>query len=180
MVEIFIEIPQEHKSTLESLIGFPLLEPLNYKHILATLTERAKRDSVDFYKYLNKIYCAFPKISNCLGGESRDIINRVRKFSRADGQVQEKSKFKESSLYYLYQQGLSLLKNVRSSHSDYEKSIVVHATFIVALIGTSQLTIEDWVLESAKPVVDKNSKLYKYICESGLWNSSHVLYNSLQ
>lgn len=47
---------------------------------------------------------------------------------------------------------------------------------ICALIGTSQLSVDDWVSESVKETPDPNSKMCKYICKTGVWNKSHVLF----
>ena len=87
------------------------------------------------------------------------------------------SKFDGSSIYSLLLNAKAALENKRSNHDDYTNAIkLIHAPLIAALLGTSQLTVEDWVLQAIEEVPDKNSKLYKYICETGLWNKSHVLY----
>lgn len=52
----------------------------------------------------------------------------------------------------------------------------IHAPLIVALLGTSQLTIDDWIQQAVAEEPDKESKLYKYICKTGGWNKSHILY----
>jgi hypothetical protein len=173
MIEVFVEISDHQK--LERLLNFSITEELN----LGSIIEHLKKIDEEgcLYFYLHTLYAAFPSFSNALGGETRDIINRVRKFYRPNGKQQHVSKFHGSSLWYMYQHVLSLLKNVRKCHQDYEKSIIEHAKFIGALIGTSQLSIEDWVVESGKYEMDTNSKLYKYICLSGIFDECSLLYN---
>mmetsp|Transcript_27565 Transcript_27565/g.38881 ORF Transcript_27565/g.38881 Transcript_27565/m.38881 type:complete len:260 (-) Transcript_27565:3-782(-) len=178
MIEVFIEIPESKHQTLQNLIGYPINEPMNYNRVREDFLKRARENATSFYRYLNRIYEAFPSLSNCLGGESRDIINRVRKYYRPDVKTQKLSKFHGSSLYFMYQNGMSLLKNVRSCHADFEHAVEFHAAFITSLIGTSQLNVEDWVLESANFKINKNSKLYKYI-NSGMWNEQHLLYRCI-
>jgi hypothetical protein len=80
----------------------------------------------------------------------------------------------------MVQNGISILKNVRSTHSEFKDSLEVHVDLICALIGTSQLSIEDWIYESSSFVVDKKGKMYQYICESGVWNENHFLFKAFQ
>ena len=108
-----------------------------------------------------------------LGGESCDILNRTRKFYNKSS----RSKFHGSSLYSMYLNAKYALEYKRSNHDDYKESIQdIHASFIGSLICTSQITLDDWVNDSIQQPVNKNGKMYKYICCTGLWNESHVLY----
>ncbi len=87
------------------------------------------------------------------------------------------SKFDGSSIYSMVLNAKAALENKRSNHSDYAETIkLIHAPVIASLLGTSQLTVDDWVSQAVKETPDTNSKLYKYICKTGLWDKSHVLY----
>jgi len=184
MIEVFTIIPENRKEKLQELVEIPLTEPLNFKYIVAFLTEKAKKPT-QLYQYLYRLYNAFPSLVNPVGGESRDILNRNRKFSRgsrlgtffSSKSDNLESKFDGCSIYSLFQNGLAALENKRSSHPDFLESLKqIHAPFIGTLIGTSQLTIEDWVLQSVEEIPNPNSKLYQYLCMSGMWNKLHMLY----
>lgn len=187
MIEIFSIIPEHNKKALEALIelkinDFSLDEPEKiYPKVIQFLMSK---DPAELNRYLYRVYEGFPGLVNPLGGESRDILNRTRKFGRSNqsGSFYSKmsnldSKFDGSSIYSLLLNAKAALENKRSNHHDYEETIrLIHAPVIVSLLGTSQLTVNDWVSEAVREVPDKNSKLYKYICRTGAWNKSHVLY----
>jgi hypothetical protein len=187
MIEIFSIIPEANKPALEALLqlkikDFSLDNPQAiYPKVIAFLKSKSPEA---LHEYLYRVYEGFPALVNPLGGESRDILNRTRKFSRSNqgGSFYAKmsnldSKFDGSSIYSLFLNAKAALKNKRSNHPDYADSIrYIHAPVIASLLGTSQLTVEDWVFEAIAEVPNKDSKLYKYICETGLWNKSHVLY----
>ena len=182
MIEIFTIIPESAKSTLQKLLQMDIDKPVLIDNIVHQLEEKA-RQPAEFYRYLFQIYKHFNELVNPIGGESRDVLNRVRKFNRASrlgtfyhSDTYLNSKFDGSSLYSLYLNGCAALENKRSTHPDFYESIrQIHAPFIGALIGTSQLTIDDWVSQSVEELPDKNSKLYQYLCKSGLWNDSHLI-----
>lgn len=187
MIEVFSIIPEDHKEQLEKKLAlkikdFSLDNPAVIKpNVLKFLKSKTP---AELNEYLYQVYESFPSLLNPLGGESRDILNRTRKFGRSkqsgsfySSMSNLESKFDGSSIYSLWLNGKAALENIRSNHKDYEKAIEeIHAPLIASLLGTSQLSVEDWVLEAIKPVPDKNSKLYKYIYETGLWNKSQVLY----
>jgi hypothetical protein len=187
MIEIFSIIPAKNVLLLEDLLklnvsDFSLDKPeAIYPNVIQFLKSKSP---VELSRYLYRVYEGFPQIVNPLGGESRDILNRTRKFSRSNqaGSFYAKmsnldSKFDGSSIYSLWLNARAALENKRSNHKDYQKSIsLIHAPVIASLLGTSQLTIHDWVKAAVEEVPDKQSKMYKYICETGLWNKSHVLF----
>ena len=183
MVEVFTIIPEDLKSKLQNLIEIPLHEQLHLQTIIEFLEDKAKNPK-EFFQYLYRIYNHFPSLVEPVGGESRDILNRTRKFNRGGrlGNFYSQmsnlgSKFDGSSIYSLYQNGLAALENKRSTHPDFIEAIrEIHAPFIGTLIGTSQLTVEDWVLQAVEEIPDPNSRLYQYLCGSGMWNRSHVIY----
>jgi hypothetical protein len=185
MIEVFTEIPEEHRAQLQELIEIPLDRPCIREEVNEFLRHKA-REPADLYQYLAKLYWAFHQYTNPLGGESRDILNRTRKFKRGsttgsfyDAVSKLSSKFARNSLYSLYYNGQAALDHIRSNHPEFERSIYeIHAPFIGALLGTSQLDVEDWVLSCIEETPDPSSKLYHYIAESGFWDERHLLYRA--
>lgn len=183
MIEIFTLIPEAKKGNLQELLEIAIDEQVNLNTII-TLLEKKAKDPVGLYQYLYRIYDQFYELVNPVGGESRDILNRVRKFNRASrlGRFYTQtttldSKFNGSSIYSLYQNGCAALENKRSTHDDFLAALrEIHAPFIATLIGTSQLTVNDWVMQAAEEFPDPTSKLYQYLCKSGIWTESHVIY----
>lgn len=187
MIEVFSIIPEQNKSYLENLLqlniaDFSLDKPREiYPKVIDFLLTK---NPADLNRYLYRVFDGFPKVVNPLGGESRDILNRTRKFGRSNqtGSFYAKmsnldSKFDGSSIYSLFLNAKAALENKRSNHLDYKDTIkLIYAPVIVSLLGTSQLTVNDWVKQAVEEIPDINSKLYKYICETGVWNKSHVLY----
>lgn len=183
MIEIFTLIQEPQKEMLQHLLEMNLAEPVNLNAIITMLEKKAANPPA-LYRYLYRIYEHFNELVNPVGGESRDILNRVRKFNRSSrlGNFfselpHTSSKFDGSSIYSLYLNGCAALENKRSTHPDFLASLrEIHAPFIGTLIGTSQLTVEDWVLQAVEEVPDKGSKLYQYLCKSGIWNEAHLIY----
>lgn len=187
MIEIFSIIPDSNIERLENLLTLKISD-FSLEHAPEDIYPRIKRflkgkEPGELYKYLHQLYSHFPEIINPVGGESRDILNRNRKFSRAKtGSLYSNvshltSRFDGSSIYSMYLTAMSALREKRSNHPDFQQAIEdVHASFIAALIGTSQLTIEDWIYQAIEERPNPESKLYKYICGTGVWNKSHVLY----
>ena len=184
-IEVFTEIAQGKKERLQELIELPLTMKVNKEMIDQFLLEKAQNPA-QLYQYLAKLYWDFHYLVNPLGGESRDVLNRKRKFHR-DGSLGSfydnvsalSSKFAQNSLYSLFLNAKAMLENKRSNHPDFLKSITeVHSLLVGSLIGTSQLEIEDWVLECVEEIPNQNSKLYRYIHESGLWTDKNLLYRA--
>lgn len=183
MLEIVTFIPEKQKGKLQRLLSIDINKPVNLNTIITFLEKKAKNPAC-LYQYLYRIYEHFNKLVNPVGGESRDILNRVRKFNRASrlgnfysGTPYVDSKFDGCSIYSLYQNGCAALENKRSTHPDFLAALrEIHAPFIATLIGTSQLTVDDWVLQAVEELPDVHSKLYQYLCKSGIWNESHLLY----
>lgn len=183
MTEILTIIRSERKKELVALLEMDFSRPINFEKIVSQLEKRSARPDY-LYRYLYRIYDQFHTLVNPVGGESRDILNRTRKFSRASrlgtfysDLPSTGSKFDGSSIYSLYLNGIAALENKRSSHTDFRETLrKIHAPFIGTLIGTSQLTIEDWVLQSVEECPDPESKLYQYLCASGMWDDSHLIY----
>ncbi len=187
MIEIFSIIPETNRDLMEGVLelkikDFSLDQPENiYPNVLAFLRSKTP---AELSEYLYRVYESFPAIVNPLGGESRDILNRTRKFGRSNqtgsfysAMSNLDSKFDGSSIYSLLMNAKAAHEYKRSTHRDYQETIEsIHAPIIATMLGTSQLSVEDWVLEAVKETPDKGSKLYKYICETALWNKSHVLY----
>ncbi len=182
MIEVIAVISPLAKKRLECLVGVQLED---FSSILPMITSilLAKTPPV-LNCYLYRLYDEFPRLVNPLGGESRDILNRTRKFTRSNqaGFIYSTksnldSKFDGSSLYSMYFNAKCSLENKRSNHLDYKDAIkFIHAPFIAALIGTSQLTIQDWVDSCVEEIPNKNSAMYRYICQTGIWNESHVIF----
>lgn len=187
MIEVFSIIPEQNKTLLEDLLklkisDFSLDRPKEiFPKIMAFLKSKTP---TELNEYLYRVFEGFPSIVDPIGGESRDILNRTRKFGRANqaGSFYStmsnlESKFDGSSIYSMLMNAKAALENKRSNHKDYAETIeLIFAPVLATLLGTSQLSVEDWVFEAIRETPDKNSKLYKYICETGLWNKSHVLY----
>ena len=130
-------------------------------------------------RWLSAIYESFLSLTVSLGGESLDLLNRSRKFDKPNKRMT--GKYERSNIHYWHQKGLRCLRNIRPCHADnsFANSLIkVHTPFIGALIGTSLLTIDDWVTASSEFEVDTNSPLYRYICLSGFWTSDSLLYSS--
>jgi hypothetical protein len=184
-IEVFTEIPKQNLTQLQDLIEFPLNAELKKVFIDSFLLEKAK-DPVQLYEYLSKLYWGFHSLVNPLGGESRDVLNRRRKFHRDgalggfyDNVSMLSSKFSQNSLYSIFLNAKATLENKRSNHPDFIKSITeIHSLIIGALIGTSQLEIEDWVFDCIEENPNPNSKLYQYIHDSGFWNENNLLYRA--
>lgn len=183
MIEVFTEIPEHQRSQLAETLEWPQNKFPHREEVEAFLLAKAQ-DPVKFARYLSNIYRHFHGFVNPLGGESRDILNRSRKWKRGDtsGGFFDKvsslsSKFYGNSLYDILLRGKAALEHRRSSHDDYIQTIKdVHTVAIAALIGTSQLSVEDWVLACVPEVPDPNSRLYRYIHDSGLWDENHLLF----
>lgn len=181
-IEVFTEIPKANLEQLQALIEIPLDIDVNKAYIDEFLLNKAN-EPAKLYHYLHNLYWAFHHLVNPLGGESRDVLNRRRKFNRDgtlgsfyDNVSQSSSKFARNSLYSLFLNARASLENKRSNHPDFRKTIVeIHAPFIGALIGTSQLEIEDWVLQCIEEIPDPESKLYRYFHDSGLWSQDHLI-----
>lgn len=183
MTEIFTVIPEQNKPKLKKLLHMDLNQPANLNHIIGFLERKAEHPA-DLYCYLHNIYEHFNEIVNPLGGESRDILNRTRKFNRKSrlgdfysDLADQRSKFDGSSIYSLHLNGYAALESKRSTHPDFMRSLrEIHAPLIGSLIGTSQLSVEDWVLQSVEEYPDPHSKLYQYLCRTGMWNTRHLIY----
>ncbi len=180
--EVFTEIPKANLLELQTLIEIPLDIKPNKQSIASFLLDKA-RNPAQLNQYLNRLYWAFHRLVNPLGGESRDVLNRSRKFQREstlgsfyESVSQLSSKYAGNSLYSLYMNAKAALANKRSNHVDFEKAITeIHTPLIGALIGTSQLNVEDWVLQCVEEDPDPNSKLYRYLHDSGLWSKDHLI-----
>ncbi|MCB1136236.1 MAG: hypothetical protein KDK78_08215, partial [Chlamydiia bacterium] len=185
MIEVFTEIPPASRDRLQELIEIPLDQAPDKAAIDAFLLAKAA-DPEEFYRYLANLYWNYHHLVNPLGGESRDVLNRKRKFQRDgsvgsfyDGVSKLSSKFARNSMYSLFLNARAMLENVRSNHPEFERSITaVHTPFIGALLGTSQLEVEDWVLAAVEEELDPSSKLYRYIHNSNLWDQNHLLYRA--
>ncbi len=183
MIEIFTEIPESRMVDLQRLIELPLDDPPTREVISAFLRKKAERPA-DLYRYLATLYEEFHRLVNPLGGESRDMLNRRRKFHRGttlgsfyDGVSTQTSKFDQSSIYAMFLNAKAALENKRSNHPDFDRAIdEIHTPLIGALIGTSQLNVEEWVLQAIEEVPDPESKLYRYLHDSHLWNHKQILY----
>lgn len=188
MIEIFSAIPEENLKLLEQTLSIKIADfslddapEQIYPKVLSLLKSKSP---AELNQYLYRFYSHFSRIVNPLGGESRDILNRSRKFGRSNqagsfysSMSNLDSKFDGSSIYSMFLNAKATLVNKRSNHSDYQIAIEeIHAPFIAAMIGTSQLTIEDWIMQAVEEIPNPESKLYKYICDTKLWNKSHVLY----
>jgi hypothetical protein len=185
MIEIFCIIPNAIK--LEKILDlkiadFSLDSPeMIYPNVTKFLL---KKSPSELSCYLYHVYEEFHNIVQPLGAESLDIVNRTRKFSKSNqsGSFYARmsnldSKYNGSSLYSMLLNAKASLEYKRSNHFDYMDSIrEIHAPVIAALLGTAQLTIKDWIHEAIKEIPDPNSKICRYICKTGLWNKSHVLY----
>jgi len=186
LIEVFSEVRADKRTRLQQLLGRALPLDMTFAEIRPRVhahLQTLKRDPVLLYDYLDALYSEFYTIVNPLGGESRDIFNRRRKFQRGErlGSVYDRfskftSKFDGNSIWSLYQNACAALENVRSTHANYDETLEsVHLPLIGALIGTSQLTIGDWVLQAVQELPDKESPLYKYLNESGLWEPTDLL-----
>lgn len=182
MIEIFTEIPKTKREELQKLIEIPLDIPISSanetikKHLYS-------KTPAELTKYLAKIYEKFHQLVNALGGESRDMLNRRRKFRRGntmgsfyDDVSKFSSKFDHNSIFALFLNAKAALENKRSNHSDYNKAIEnIHTPLIGALIGTSQLDIEDWVLQAVEELPNPESKLYRYLHNSHFWENRDII-----
>lgn len=183
MIEIFTIIPETKKALLQELLELDITKAVDIEAIKSYLEEKAN-NPVKLYQYLYRIYSQFYKVIDPIGGESRDILNRVRKFSRSNrlGIYFSKtsnldSKFDGSSIFSMYQNGCAALENKRSGHPDFLEALrEIHAPFIGTLLGTSQLTIEDWVMQAVQEQPNPRSKLYQYLCKSKIWNEAHTIF----
>ncbi|CAH6419859.1 Hypothetical protein HVR_LOCUS940 [uncultured virus] len=179
MIEIFTCISDEHLMNL--LIDIPDWRDINCNaENISTILLEKSRDPVAFARYLQRLYGNFLRYVNPLGGESRDILNRQRKFSRGlvTGIYDKpgRSRFAGQSLYSLYLNGLAALENKRSTHPDYQQSIIeIHTPFIGALLGTAKLSVDNWVLDTVEEVPNTDSPIYKYLYDSDLWDHEHPL-----
>ena len=187
LVEVFAEVRPDQRARLQALLGAALPLALDVAQIrpavLAELRRRAA-DPAELYAWLDALYAAFPALVNPLGGESRDILNRRRKFQRTaalggspyDRYSKFSSKFDGNSIYSLYQNACAALEHVRSNHANFAASLeLVHAPLIGALIGTAQLSVGDWVLQAVEEQPDPSSKLWRYLNLSGFWEPSDLL-----
>lgn len=186
LIEVFTEVPEHKKQRLQQLIELPCNAMPNKDAITDFLLHKAQRPD-ELYRYLATLYSEFHSLVNALGGESRDVLNRRRKFHRGntlggfyDTVSTQTSKFAGNSIYAIFLNAKATLENVRSNHPEFLNSVTeVHAPAIGSLIGTSQLSVEDWVLEAMKHETPrKDSKLYQYIGESGFWGEDHLLYQA--
>lgn len=189
MIEVFSVIPEDKIPALEQLMGlkvadFSLDQPeLIYPKIVAFLTAKSP---ADLNQYLYRLFKEILHYLDAYGGESRDLLNRVRKFSRGNQagsfyatMSNLESKFDGSSIYSLILNAMAALENKRSNHKDYQDTIkLIYAPVLGALLGTCQLTVEDWVFSAIAETPDPNSKIHKYICQTGLWNRAHVLFHA--
>jgi hypothetical protein len=188
LIEIFTEIRADKRARLQELLGSTLPVDADFDQIkpmvLGELQRRARESVADLYSWLDTLYSEFHQIVNPLGGESRDILNRRRKFQRGSAQngspydrhSKFTSKFNGNSIYSLFQNAVAALENVRSNHIGFSASLeLVHAPLIGALVGTAQLSIEDWVLQAIEEVPDPESKLWRYLNLTGFWETSDLI-----
>ena len=182
MTEVFTEVAD--RDLLEDLLGFSLSTQADIDFVHGVLRSKYEQGTHVLFRYMERLCTSFFRLINPLGGESRDIINRVRKFNRGNTlgtfyQESEtlRSKFNGNSIYSLYYNALAALKYKRSNHSDFDEVIEkIFAPFVLALLGTSQLSVEDWVLQVVEELPDKDSKLYHYIHDSGAWSVQHAFH----
>lgn len=183
MVEVFTEVPEEGREELQKLIELPLGRLYTKEEVVAFLEQKAQ-EPTELYRYLSQLYARFHALVNPLGGESRDMLNRRRKFRRGntlgsfyDAISTLSSKFYGNSLYSIFLNANAALENKRSNHPDFLASIEeIHAPVLGALLGTSWLSVEDWVLECTEEIPNPNSKLYHYLHDSGFWDQRHVIH----
>jgi len=174
LVEVLVIV--KDTATLESALGFSVHEyPLDARNgesrakIVARLSAL---DPVALANYMNALCRVFHSVVDPLGGESRDLYNRRRKHKRGQAQANASqllyesasSKFAGNSLYSLYYSVQDALENERSSHASYATTIDrIYATFILALVGTAQLTVRDWIDGSIELEPTQDSRLFYYI-----------------
>jgi hypothetical protein len=170
--------PIEHKLFV---VDFPpTTAKAQFKRLLTPMSP------VERVRYMRNVCDKFHSIVSPLGGESRDVLNRVRKQKRSAFTVgggnsglysAANSKFAQNSIYSLYYDVKEALHELRSSQPNYEiVSTEIYATFLAALTGTAQLTVEDWVAGSLNPVPATNSRLYQYV--DGLFDQSHLFWKA--
>lgn len=189
MIEVFSIVPEAKKAGLQQLLGLKIDDYSldNPEAIRGKLLAFLKaKEPAELNDYLDNIFEELLKFINPLGGESRDILNRTRKFARSNqsGSFYStmsnlESKFDGSSIYSIIFNAMAALENIRSNHKDYDKAIeLIYVPLLGTLIGTCQLSIKDWVDSAIAPEPDHDSKIFKYICRTGLWNTAHVLYHA--
>jgi len=183
--EIFVTILPEKRPVVEGLINcFQYQLPFEWASVSRPNVEAFlfgvlhEVGPMQFMCFLSDIYDQFLSFATSLGGESLDVINRARKFDRPNKAL--RSEFEMSSIHYWHQKGLRCLRNIRpvpEQEAAFCHSIkAVHTVFIGALIGTSLLSIDDWLVPSAEFVVPPLCLLRQYICGSGLWAGDSLLY----
>ena len=199
-IEVFCEVPPRHHQLLQELVEIPIPDLggtqrgpptlVTKDEVEAFLIDKLRNDGpIACTRYLSNLYWHFHLIVDALGGESRDLLNRRRKFHRDGKQLGSfydavsslgGSKFQRNSLFSIFLNANRALENKRSTHDDFERALRdIHSILIGCLIGTAQLTPEDWVLQSAEEEIDTNSPLYRYIHDTGLFNENHLLWQAI-
>lgn len=183
-IEIFTQVLPEKRDAIVRAIDIAHTTIPTQQEVTEALLARAAADPGEFSAYLRRIYDLYPSSFNALGGESRDLINRRRKFGRnkTQGSFYPEidaltSKFDGNSIYSLYQNALAALENKRASHPDFCRSIVeIHAPFISCILGSSQISIPEWVEQAVKPVVEDGSVLREYFEKN--FDARHAIYHA--
>ena len=183
MIEVFSLIRNSKKVEVQKYLRFPK-ESMSLDEVRRFINGLRKEDPIEFARYLNNIYRRVPSWINSLGGESADVMNRVRKFDKGPqtGTIYSKysqleSKFNGSSIYSMYLNAVAALTFKREDQDDFQDVIdEIHAPFLAALHGMLDLNVDDWVNYAVEEKIDTNSPIHRSICQSGIWNKHHVIY----
>ncbi len=181
-VEVATAISPEQVTRLYKLLSILKLQ-LDCLVKVDTVVERletiGRSDPVGLFRFLHQVYAESSSLLEPLGGESRDINNRVRKHSRGfySSTIEKLSKFAGSSIYSLCLDGQAALERARPDHEDFASALAVHARYICTLIGTSRLTPADWA-DACLNTTEEGTYLRRYLSETGIFDKSHAIYRT--
>lgn len=182
--EIFTSVKPENQKHVRALLALPKGDKSTLDDVKEFIYQKFnEQGEAELYRYLTRVYEKFPEYFSASGGESRDVVNRDRKYNSKGatkgGIYPSKlvSKFDNQSIWSMVQNAEDALKYIRSSHANFHDVInEVHVRVIAALNQINQLDQSDWIKVASSLYVDKNSETYRYLCTSGIWNKSHILF----
>jgi hypothetical protein len=173
LIEVSVFVSTKNRDIVNSLFSEIKTDEDAMNYLLKLLDEDPT--GALLYKYLDKIYTVFPSVAESLGGESRDINNRDRKFTRElsvenTGSVYSSkmiSKFNGSSIWSLFLFGKNHLRYIRINQTEkFQASLIEHAKFINCLRYINNLSYAEWVDASIQPIPNLSTKVAKNIIET--------------
>jgi hypothetical protein len=156
-------VPNSHRSTFRSSLPTDLLAPLDQRNLAHITSHLAQMPIAELTQLQRKLSSQFYAVIENDGGSCNDLS-----FSEHYHQSSAVSLL----LWLKVQSDSSLATNNPSVIADKT------ARYILAADISGHVSPDDWIDDLVSEHMDRNSKLYKYLCESGVWENSTDVFRS--